>query len=329
MANPIYELTEDGTTFNVIDLRRATYSVSMPRFLYDLYLPIIKFTGIGFLGTLYCMTSYDESHVTLHNYCTAGGVGFEKLKKFLDLFEYLKLIRVDIRTGEEKVKHFNTRIYLLDPPMNIPEEYVELVKNNAIPDWYFKYGGEPTPQPEPVVQQQMFAPLEPPKKERKKRDETVIDKIIKTYKSLLSVPMLAAFNEGMERKGAKSFETYANRIGWDVDTTCLVVKLCYAWALDDRIWGDKLSLVVLHNRFLARWVMNNPGFNPSISPPIEETPTLPLHPDWKNVGPNHPDFWKVGTRLPYEDGTMVVTIDVDGSLIYIHEQTNEVIFTKE
>lgn len=332
-AYKAYEVNENG--IEILDKRKVTLGTIVPDYVIDLYLPIIKFVGLGFLTTLYRMTKHDESHNLLHDYMDAGAVGFEKLTHMLEVFQVLGFCEVEKPKGINKVKHFRTSITLLDPPLKVPDEYVELVRKKTIAKWLFRdkvsTGNESDEGENLFVQQTIIEDKKPTT--RKKKDDSVVRLITEHYKSLLSPARQAAFNYSVECPAAKRLEKFASQMAWTTETLLEAVEACWRWKEEDDFWAGRVNLHIVH-RFIANWVDRNPKFNTPTQAeqeasfdPLNGIDQKTLHPNWRKLTPNDEAFWEIGTRLPCDGGTMVV-VEFDGKRMYWNEQTDTKMFER-
>ena len=332
MPEKPYEINEGS--IEVLDKRRVTHGPIIPNYVYDLYSPIIGLTGLGLLGLLYRMTTADKSFNRLHDYMDAGRIGWEKLMKLLNLFEELSMIKVVKPVGMAKRKHMRTDIYLFDPPTSIPEKYVDLVRKKTIAKWLFEgidsagnlLEQQPT-QDDLFVEQVVVKERKPRAKPVK--DDSIAIRIRDHYKSLLTPTQQATFNYGMELKNAKKLEDFGFQMSWPIETLLEAVEGCWRWKQEDPFYKDRvhvnLALVFKH---IATWVDKNPQLNTHINHALEAS-YGELHPRWRTLTEDDPDFWAIGTRLKCKGGTMVVeSLDDYGGLGYVHEQENRIMLRK-
>lgn len=134
-----YEATPDGGVV-VRDLRQLTKGTIVPNYVVDLYLPIIGYDGLGILTMLYRLAGNDfvDVKVYIRKYARAGKMGFDSFSDRLDLLAECGIVRVIKPEGMARLKHHRTQIELLDPPINVPEQYGGVVKERAITQWLIR-----------------------------------------------------------------------------------------------------------------------------------------------------------------------------------------------
>jgi len=128
-----YQVTEQELV--IVDKRRATAGPIIANFIWDLYLPILGYRGIGVLGLLYKLTfKRDKIPLNLHQFAAAGLIGFKQFKTALGLLEKLKFIKIHKPVGLDRGQHKTTIIELFDAPMMVPGEYLDIVKRLSLAD---------------------------------------------------------------------------------------------------------------------------------------------------------------------------------------------------
>lgn len=318
----------DGDGILIVDKRQLTKGTIVPNYVIDLYLPIIKYTGLGLLTTIYRLTTDDKSWNKLRDYMKAGGIGYAKLDELLDLFVKLELLQVERPQGNDRIKHLRTTITLTDAPSRVPEEYRQLVMDATIAKWLL--------DTEAFTQETFqMEQIEKPKKEKlEEQAEKTINPVIKiknTFLELLPQPQLATVNHAREGVWAKKFVKFAEQMDWPLDFLSVLIAKHY-WELKRTVfWADKAVWLQNVYKDFGAWVYaNNIVYNPAASSPAGsgEAGDPSWHPDWRTMDQSHPDFWVVGTRLPYNDGSMeceenggdfgieLVYRDDDGNIIF-------------
>ena len=134
-----YQVTDDGIIIR--DRRQFTNGQITPNYVYDLYLPILEYDGIGLYFTICRMASLSSEAVTksgLRKLFKLMPRRYEYFKAKIALMEELGLIAVIMPTGEERLNNQPSTIELLDPPTVVPQKYVDLVLEKTLNPFFFE-----------------------------------------------------------------------------------------------------------------------------------------------------------------------------------------------
>lgn len=341
----LYTIDEEKNELCVTDKREASKGEYIPKYVIHLYTPIFGAEGLGFWVVLCSMTSRDKSWNKLHDYCTMCRFGWKSLQYYLDIFIELGMIKVEKPSGEDRWSNKRTNIYVFDPPMTIPEKYVkDVLEKSIVREWMInspekELRKKPVEKPElDLFPELTLAPTEKPSKPRratqlKKESDPLTSAILERYKSLLPAHRMN-INWGLEGKAAKRLSQYAFKMGWSESMTLAAIGACWG-SMEVGNWIDRVNLQIVFNG-ISQWVGRNPEYNTILKKASEEASYSEedaidlsrLHKHYKSMRPNDPDFWKVGTVLLCDGGTMICT-QKNGRLLYVREQDNKELFWKQ
>lgn len=120
----LYEASEDGSVS--FQSHRRAWGVSIPAFVYDLWMPLIGSDDIGVYG-VYCRLERDSevrgiTMKTLAMKCRKGVDTLRKINERLELCGFIKVVKPE---GWQVTAHYTTKIIVLDPPQSVSSALIE------------------------------------------------------------------------------------------------------------------------------------------------------------------------------------------------------------
>jgi hypothetical protein len=118
-----YQDEQGGITFHT---ERKIGDVRIPNYIYDLYLPLLGATAIG-VYAMYCRLEREGKvqGMNQNKIARACRIGNNTLAEINSALETCRFIRIEKPIGDEKLKHYTSRIITLDPPLYIIPEIIE------------------------------------------------------------------------------------------------------------------------------------------------------------------------------------------------------------
>lgn len=118
-----YQDDEGGITFQT---ERKIGDVRIPNYVFDLYLPLLGATAIG-VYAMYCRLEREGKvqGMNQNKIARACRIGNNTLAEINTTLETCGFIRIEKPIGDEKLKHYTSRIITLDPPLYIIPEIIE------------------------------------------------------------------------------------------------------------------------------------------------------------------------------------------------------------
>lgn len=124
MGQKLYEWPDEGGI--VFASERKPWNVCIPIFIYDLWLPLLGVEVVG-VYSVYCRLEMagEVKKMTQAKLAQACRIGTRRLAKINEMLEDCGFITVEAPQGQDRLKHFTTKIILKDPPQKVSQELID------------------------------------------------------------------------------------------------------------------------------------------------------------------------------------------------------------
>jgi len=124
MSKKLYQWDNEGGI--VFASERKPWTVCIPIFVYDIWLPLLGVEAIG-VYSVYCRLEMagEVKKITQSKLAQACRIGTRRLALINEMLADCGFIEIEKPQGYDRLKHFTTRVILKDPPQTIAQDLIQ------------------------------------------------------------------------------------------------------------------------------------------------------------------------------------------------------------